>query len=163
MICFDLIFTILPKHGHKNDKPLLSLYLFVGLFAATILVLSYRSFNMKLFCAMNINENICNTQRKYKYAGALHTIEDPIYVSAPCEVSSDDYVYRYLRNSDILNITVTIPCTIEMRSNFFIEHFQMKDSVTPNNFVLVNAEPLDFVSDMNFHSWSKQGSPIFHS
>ena len=162
MICFDLIFIKLHQRGNVKTKAPLSLFLFVGLIASAILFLSSESFNKKLFCAMNINEKICKTQRNYKHAGSMHTFEDPLYVSAPCEASPEDYVFTYLGNSDILNLTDKIsPCTIELRSNFFIEHFQMSDSVSPNDFVLINREPLYFVSDMDFHSWSKPGSSIF--
>ena len=155
MVCFDFVLLKLPKKGHKNPRKRLSTLLFVVSFATIILYLSSTSFNKLIFCSMNMKERICKTQGKFRHKGAMHTIEDPIYVSAPCKifpVGSD-------RDSDILVIDQTIsPCSLELRSKFFIENFEMSTSVNPNDFVLLDGEPLEFASGLDFFSWSKQGS-----
>ena len=63
---------------------------------------------------MNMNEKICEKQGNFKHEGALHTIEDPIYVSAPCKVlpignaGSHDF--------DIVVIDQSVsPCSLELR------------------------------------------------
>ena len=156
MCCFDLALINLPKTGHIKHKKPLSTFLFVVLFSATILYLSSRSFDKVLFCSMNMKEKSCETQRNYRHEGAFHTIEDPIYVSAPCELFPISYGDS--RDFDILDINETVsPCSLELRSRFFIENFEMRASVNPNDFVLLDGEPLDLASHIDFHSWSKQG------
>ena len=167
MIFFDLLGIKLPRNGHEKVNPSLSLYLFVVLFAAVTLYLSSKNFEKQLFCAMNWKETICRNENKYKHEGALHTIEEPIYISAPCEVSSRDFDFTELGNSDILNIDTEIddelsPCSFELRSDFFIERYQMNVSVSPNDFVLLNGEPLEFVAELDFFTWSKEGSSILN-
>ena len=84
-------------------------------------------------------------------------MEDPIYVSGPCKIVPVGF--EGSRDYDILDINQTVsPCTLELRSNFFIENFQMSASINPNDFVLVDGETLEFASYMDFHSWSKKGS-----
>ena len=103
---------------------------------------------------MNMKEKICGTQENYQHAGAMHTIEDPIYVSSPCKI----FPMSNGREFDILEINQTVsPCSLELRSTFFIENFQMSASVNPNDFVLLDGKILEFESDIDFHSWSKQG------
>ena len=46
--------------------------------------------------------------------------------------------------------------TLELRADFFIEKFEMRESLSPNNFVLLNGEPLEFSSEIDFLSWSKE-------
>ena len=159
MICFDLLFIKFHRNGHEKPKKPLSKLSFVVLFATTILYLSSKSFDKALFCSMNINEKICGKQRKYRHEGALHTIEDPIYVSAPCRVLP--LGYAVIRDLDILVIDQSVsPCSLELRSNFFIENFQMSATVNPNDFVLLNRDLLSFASHIDFHSWSKQGNQL---
>ena len=161
MVCFDIAYMKVMQNRNETSKATLSLLSFVIPFAALIIFLSAGSFNDRLFCAMNINEKICNKQRRYNHEGALHTTKDPIYVSAPCKLLSERYEFKYLGNADVLDIDQDIaPCSFELRSNFFIENFEMSKSASPNDFVLVNGEPLDFVSEMDFHSWSKLGSAM---
>ena len=156
MICFDLLYVKLSTYGHTKPKKPLSTLLFIILFASTIISLSSGSFAKALFCSMNIREKICETQVNYRHEGAFHTIEDPIYVSAPCELFPIGYGDS--RDFDILDINETVsPCSLELRSRFFIENFEMRASVNPNDFVLLDGEPLDLASHMDFHSWSKQG------
>ena len=40
--------------------------------------------------------------------------------------------------------------SIEVRTDFFIEHFDLNGLVTPDNFVLLNRENLNFHSSINF-------------
>ena len=160
MVCIDFVVIKLPRDEHQKADSLGSA-LFTLLFAGTILGLSSKSFESHLFCSMNYKEKICEKQRNYKHEGALHTIDDPIYVSAPCKVSSKEYEKIHFNNSDILHITQEVsPCTFELRSEFFIEYFEMEESISPNSFVLLKDEPLKFSSDLNFYSWSKPGSRI---
>ena len=46
--------------------------------------------------------------------------------------------------------------TLELRTDFFIEKFEMQESLSPNNFILINGEPLEFSSEIDFLSWSKE-------
>ena len=154
MICFDLVIVKLPHNGHLHPSKALSTLLFVVSFATTILYLSSQSFDKTLFCSMNMKEKICGTQGHYSHKGAMHTFEDPLYVSAPCKISP----VCSGRNSDILDINQTVsPCSLELRSKFFIENFQMSASMNPNDFVLLDGETLKFALDIEFHSWSKYG------
>ena len=154
MVCFDLLVLKMPQNGHSEPKLSLSTYLFVVFYAVFIVYLSSESFYKALFCSMNMKEKICESQANYRYQGALHTIEDPIYVSAPCKLFSVGNVG--LKDSDILDINESVsPCSLELRSNFFIENFQMNVSVNSNDFVLLDGEVLNFKSHIDFHSWSK--------
>ena len=88
----------------------------------------------------------------------MHTIDDPIYISAPCKiypVSNGD-----LPNFDILQISKIMPCTLELRSDFFIENFEMSEPLSPNDFVLLDGKILDFASHIDFYFWSKRGLAI---
>ena len=150
----------MPRDEHQKADPIGSA-LFTLLFAGTILGLSFKNFETHLFCSMNYKEKICEKQRNYKHEGAMHTIDDPVYVSAPCKVISNGYETRNFNNSDILHITQAVsPCTFELRSKFFVEHFEMKESVSPNSFVLLGNELLKYSSEQNFYTWSKPGSRI---
>ena len=111
---------------------------------------------------MNMNEKICKKQGNYRHAGVFHTIENPVYVSAPCKVfplGSEDS-----RDFHILDISQSesapVSCSLELRSRFFIENFQMSATLNPNDFVLLDGEPLQFASDIDFHSWTKQRSKL---
>ena len=84
-------------------------------------------------------------------------MENPIYVSYPCKIFPIGN--GLLRDHDILDIDESVsPCSLELRSNFFIENFQMNTSVNPNDFVLLDGKTLDFAGQIDFHSWSKKGS-----
>ena len=159
MVCFDLLLLKLHSKGHKNPKKPICTLLFVVLFAGTILYLSSKSFDKALFCTMNMREKICAKQGNFRHEGALHTSEDPVYVSAPCKVFPVGVGGS--RDFDIIDISqIASPCSLELRSNFFIENFQMSATVNPNDFVLLDGETVTFASYIDFHSWSKQGSAI---
>ena len=158
MVCFDVILVNLPRNGHGTPKKPLSTFVFVVLFASPILYLSSRSFKKSDFCALNIKEPICQKQRNYRHEGALHTIEDPLYISAPEVIFPPGYGHE----GDILDINQTVsPCTLELRTRFFIEIFQMSATVNPNDFVLLNGETLKFAPYIDFHSRSKEGFAMF--
>ena len=86
MVSFDLTFMRLPEKTLQKSKQPISKILFVLIFAAVIIYLSSGTFDKALFCSMNMKEEICEKQVNYKHVGALHTIEDPVYVSAPCRI-----------------------------------------------------------------------------
>ena len=158
-ICFDLLFIKLHKNGNQEMKKSLCFFLFIAIYATTIIYLSSGNFNKVLFCSMNIQEEICSNQENYKHSAAF--VKTALYVSAPRKILPD--MSNHLGYSDIININGTIsPCTLQLRSSFFIETFQMSAFVSPNNFVLLNGKPLEFASQIDFNSWSKQGSAILN-
>ena len=162
MVSFDLTSTKLTENSHQKPIQPISKIIFVLIFAAVIIYLTSGTFDKALFCSMNMKEKICEKQVNYRHEGALHTIEDPIYVSAPCKIFPLGGFES--RNSEILNINQTIsPCTLELRSNFFIEKFEMDEMVNSNDFVLLDEETLEFAFDLEFTSWSKQGSTVLHT
>ena len=131
MVCFDILFQKQFQNGHRKSKKPLSTFLFTTLFATIILYLSSGSFDKLQFCSMNIKEKICKHQNIYKHVGALHNVDDPLYVSAPCKVFPTGL--ELVRDSDILDINQTIsPCTLELRSRFFIENFEMRPYIRPS-------------------------------
>ena len=157
MVCFDLLFVRMSRSGQTKPTKPLSTLLFVVLSAATIIYLSSDSFDKKKFCSMNIKEKICAHQESYRHEGAFHTKDKPIYVSAPHRIFPVGNSGS--RDFDILSIDETVsPCTLELRTKFFIENFQMSASVSPNNFVLLDGEMMKFTSFLDFHAMSKQGS-----
>ena len=145
MVFFDLLF-LKSQNGHESSNKPISTGLFTVIIAVSILCLSSGSFYKPLFCSMNIREKICKEQDNYNHEGALHTKENPIYVSAPCKILTSAFTSTLgrERDYDILNVNHTVsPCTLELRTNFFIENFEMIGATNPNNFEsLSNLEPI---------------------
>ena len=157
MVCFDMLFLKTPQNGLTQPTKPISTLLFVVFCAAAIVYLSSDSFEKHKFCSMNIKEKICEHQESYRHEGAFHTKDKPIYVSAPHRIFPVGNSGS--RDFDILSIDETVsPCTLELRTKFFIENFQMSASVSPNNFVLLDGEMMKFTSFLDFHAMSKQGS-----
>ena len=112
MFLFDLFLITNRNRSKKLNQPQQSpTAVFVVLFATTILYLSSKSFDKTLFCSMNMKETICGKQGNFIHEGALHTIEDPIYISAPCRVFPVGYGRS--RDLDILVINKTLSLGME--------------------------------------------------
>ena len=60
--------------------------LFSNKFYKPLLPLLTPVFDKGLFCAMNMNEEICNL-KKHAYNGAFRKYEDSLMISAPCKLN----------------------------------------------------------------------------
>ena len=83
----------------------------VILFSAVFSILIQESFSPVPFCALNMNEKICNKRPRYSFHGTFGNESNPIFVSSPCRVEPTDGLLGH----DLKPILRTL-----IRSNLFL-------------------------------------------
>lgn len=88
MILCDYFFTL--SHGtnvNVKSNQTIVLFFFVFCYVIVFAYLAHQNFNRDRFCSLNFNESLCRAQTKYREAGALHSQQNPLTISSPCDLS----------------------------------------------------------------------------